>query len=232
MEDLAPGERIFSARFIGDRLYLVTFVQVDPLFVIDLSKPWSPRVLGELKIPGVSDYLHPYDEDHLIGVGRSTHDTVGRGGFKGIKVSLFDVSDVHDPRERATYEVGDSGSSTSVTYDHKAFLFDKKRKLLVLPATLRESRNTVWSGALVLRVTEKSIRERGRISHTDTREKYLNHAVAIQRSLYIDDVLYTISPSMIMANDLQNLKKLRWIKLPFEEEYYGRPVPLEGAVLR
>jgi len=69
LENLAEKERIYSTRFIGDRLYMVTFLRIDPLFVIDLSNPNKPEVLGELKIPGFSDYLHPYDENHIIGIG-------------------------------------------------------------------------------------------------------------------------------------------------------------------
>src|SRR3990170_1762491 len=70
LEKIAPDERIYSTRFIGDRLYMVTFKRMDPFFVIDLSNAEKPEVLGELKIPGFSDYLHPYDENHIIGFGK------------------------------------------------------------------------------------------------------------------------------------------------------------------
>ena len=72
IENIAPGERIYSARFMGERAYLVTFKDTDPLFVLDLRKSTEPRILGALKIPGYSDYLHPYDENHLIGFGKDT----------------------------------------------------------------------------------------------------------------------------------------------------------------
>src|SRR3990167_11542357 len=95
VENLAPGETIYSAHFIQGRVYLVTFEQVDPLFAIDLADPRNPRVLGELKVPGFSTYLHPYDETTLIGFGQQTK-TGPSGGVvtTGLKVSLFDVSDV------------------------------------------------------------------------------------------------------------------------------------------
>ncbi|MDI6884716.1 MAG: beta-propeller domain-containing protein, partial [Hadesarchaea archaeon] len=99
LEGLAPGESIYSARFIGSRAYLVTFKKVDPLFVIDLEDPKNPRALGELKIPGYSDYLHPYDETHLIGVGKDTVDMGSFAWYQGIKIALFDVSDPENPRE-------------------------------------------------------------------------------------------------------------------------------------
>ena len=99
LEGLANGENLQSVRFIGDRCYLVTFMRTDPLFVIDLSQPTNPTVLGELKIPGYSDYLHPYDETHLIGVGKEAVDS-NQGDFawyQGLKLSLFDVSNVNNP---------------------------------------------------------------------------------------------------------------------------------------
>ena len=120
LEDLAPGESIFSARFIENRLYLVTFIRIDPLFVIDLSVPSQPRVLGELKIPGVSQYLHPYDNTHIIGVGMDATDGQGRTMFTGVKISLFDVSDVAAPKEEDNYIIGKQGSSTPITYEHKS----------------------------------------------------------------------------------------------------------------
>lgn len=106
VEDLAPGEKIYSVRFMGNRAYMVTFVQTDPLFVIDLSDPTKPTVLGELKIPGYSKYLHPYDETHLIGIGEDTK--VVNYGYgdqvttDGMKISLFDVTDPNNPKEMYT----------------------------------------------------------------------------------------------------------------------------------
>lgn len=228
LEDLAKGERIYSTRFIGDRLYMVTFVQVDPLFVIDLSDPTNPQVLGELKIPGVSDYLHPYDANYLIGVGRSTTDNSRWVSFKGVKVSLFDVSDVHNPKEKASYEIGARGTSTSVIHDHRAFLFDKERELLVLPVTLVEEKramsrdiqhDTQWIGALVFTISPSGIKERGRITHFERESKEddytynYSHLFTIDRSLYMDNVLYTISPSAIKANNLRNLREIERINL-------------------
>lgn len=106
LENLAPGEKIYSARFIGDRCYLVTFKKVDPLFVIDLKNPVAPRVLDQLKITGYSDYLHPYDENHVKGVGKETV-AAEEGDFawyQGVKISLFDVSDVNNPKEIDKYK--------------------------------------------------------------------------------------------------------------------------------
>ena len=98
LDQIAPDESIFSARFIDDRLYLVTFQQIDPFFVIDLSTD-TPKILGELKIPGFSNYLHPYDDEHIIGIGRDTKE-IGDNRVQqlGIKIALFNVEDVNNPK--------------------------------------------------------------------------------------------------------------------------------------
>ena len=128
LERLAEGESIYSARFVGDRLYMVTFERIDPLFVIDLSRPERPEVLGELKIPGYSDYLHPYDKDHIIGIGKETAENQWGGvSIKGVKLALFDVSDVKNPKQLDMYEIGASGTDSEALRDHKAVLFDKDK---------------------------------------------------------------------------------------------------------
>lgn len=140
IENLAEGERIYSVRFMQGRAYMVTFKQTDPLFVIDLKDPAAPKVLGKLKIPGYSNYLHPYDQDTLIGLGRDTKENEWGGVTNlGIKLSLFDVSDVESPKEIDTYIIGDSSTSSIALNDHKAFLFSKDKNLLVIPVTKRES---------------------------------------------------------------------------------------------
>jgi uncharacterized secreted protein with C-terminal beta-propeller domain len=99
LEKIAKDERIYSTRFIGDKLYMVTFRNVDPFFVISLSNPAEPKVLGYLKIPGFSNYLHPYDETHVIGIGKETMDNeFGGVTTKGVKIALFDVTDVANPK--------------------------------------------------------------------------------------------------------------------------------------
>ena len=219
LEDLAPGEKIYSARFMGNRCYLVTFKKIDPLFVIDLTNPTSPQVLGELKITGYSDYLHPYDENHIIGIGKETTDQGTFAWYQGVKISLFDVTDVSDPKEIAKYEIGDRGTDSPILHDHKAFLFDKNRNLLVIP--VREAQvnpadypgeipdwahgEIVWDGAYVFHISlEQGLEVRGKITHTTS---------SIQRSLYIDDVLYTISDQKIKMNSLTDLTEIGEINL-------------------
>ena len=243
LEGIAQDERIYSTRFIGDRLYMVTFKRIDPLFVIDLSNPENPKVLGELKIPGFSDYLHPYDENHIIGIGKETSENEWGGvSIKGLKLALFDVSDVEKPKQIDQYIIGESGTDSEALREHKAFLFDKKKNLLVIPVREVERRGyyeqstrqympeRVWQGAYAFGLTpEEGFELKGKISHYNGNEEqqyYWGSPYAVTRSLYMDDVLYTISSRKIEANDLNDIdKEIKDIKLPYEENIY--PMPYE-----
>ena len=120
LRGIAPGEDIYAARFMGDTAYLVTFYQTDPLFVLDLSDPASPRVTGELKIPGFSNYLHPYAENLLIGIGTAGDEN---GATGQLKISLFDVGNMQEPKEISAVVFGDRAFSDSAAqYDHHAYL--------------------------------------------------------------------------------------------------------------
>jgi len=245
LEDLAPGETIYSARFMGERGYLVTFRQVDPLFVIDLSDPNNPRELGYLKVTGYSDYLHPYDENHLIGIGKETTEEGEFAWYQGVKISLFDVSDVSNPQEIDKLEIGDRGTDSPVLWDHKAFLFDKSKNLMVIPVleakvdeTKYSEADLVWAygepvyqGAYVFDISiETGLQLRGRITHIDDPSEleqdyyYYYFPFSVERSLYIDDVLYTISQAKIMMSSLENLDYINEVELPFStwnpSDYY------------
>ena len=237
LEDLAPGERIYSARFMGDRCYLVTFRKVDPLFVIDLKDPSNPMVLGKLKIPGYSDYLHPYDEKHIIGIGKETV-AAEEGDFswyQGVKISLFDISDVEKPKEIAKYIIGDRGTDSPVLRDHKALLFDAPRNLLVIPVLVAEIHREkypngfppytygdyVWQGAYVFTISpDEGLVLKGRITHLENAISfmksgyYFSSTYSVKRSLYIDNVLYTISDTKIKMNNLENLDQINEVVFP------------------
>ena len=120
-----PGEQLYASRFVGDRAYLVTFRQTDPLYVIDLADPEDPEILGELEIEGYSDYLLPIDDDHLLGIGRDAVAAPGggrgeRGAFVlGVKLSLFDVGDPGAPREVGSVVVGQRGTESGALFDHR-----------------------------------------------------------------------------------------------------------------
>lgn len=227
---IAEQEKIYTTRFVGDRLYMVTFRRIDPFFVIDLSSPEHPKVLGKLKIPGYSDYLHPYDKTHIIGIGKETA-TSDWGGVltQGLKLALFDVSDVAHPRQIDKVEIGDAGSDSAALSDHKAFLFDKEKNLLVIP--VREvtiistkpydysgNQQRVWYGAYVFGVTpESGFVLRGTVTHNSSGSSWYWYSTQyeVKRSLYIGDDLFTISPKKIIATDLANISTtLATIELP------------------
>ena len=239
LEGIAPDERIYSTRFIGDRLYMVTFKRVDPFFVIDLSDAEDPYILGELKIPGFSDYLHPYDEDHIIGIGKETAENEWGGiSTKGVRLALFDVSDVNNPKQVDKYEIGTSGTDSEALREHKAFLFDKEKNILVIPIrevkgeryrdpTYGYYRQKIWQGAYVLGLTpEDGFKLKGKVSHYEDDEDYRYYwgsPYAVRRSLYMDDVLYTVSGKKILMNDLDDLdEEINSVKLPYESDRYYR----------
>ncbi len=130
---LAGGERIYSARFIGDRGYVVTFKQIDPLFTLDLSNPAAPAVGGELKIPGFSTYIHPLGSDHLLTIGRDVLDNGDWQQVDGIQVQIFDVADITTPTLAHKATFGGGGTSSEALYDHKAFSFFADKGLLAIP---------------------------------------------------------------------------------------------------
>lgn len=175
LSSIAPGENFQSSRFIGNRLYLVTFQQIDPLFVIDIADPRSPKILGELKIPGYSTYLHPYDADRLIGIGYDTFvNSHGGTQNRGIKVDLYNVRDVKNPTREASLALGDMGSSSDALWNPKAFVWYAEKNLLLLPVTLMTSawdkENTYLSKSIFqwmvgLSITPSSIAEKFRITH-------------------------------------------------------------------
>lgn len=231
LEGLAPGEQIYSARFMGNRAYLVTFKKVDPLFVIDLTDPTNPRALGELKIPGYSDYLHPYDETHIIGIGKDAYDMGSFAWYQGVKIALFDVSDPENPMEISKYVIGDRGTDSYALYDHRAFLFSRSKNLLVIPVQLAEIDERdypegvppdaygeyVWQGAYVFDISlANGLVLKGGITHSEDGfqpEWYWYDSYFVKRSLYINNVLYTISDNLVKMNDLNDLNEINEVEL-------------------
>jgi len=146
VENIAPGEKMYSARFMGDTAYLVTFKRVDPFFVLDMSDAKKPVIKGQLKIPGYSTYLQPYDENHVLGFGNDVDaskvtddsDWLPWDATLGMKISMFDVTDINKPTELFKEVIGDRGTSSEVLYNHKALLFDLEKGLMAFPVTVYE----------------------------------------------------------------------------------------------
>ena len=225
LDQIAPDESIFSARFIDDRLYMVTFQQIDPFFVIDLSTD-TPEILGELKIPGFSNYLHPYDEQHIIGVGRDT-EVVGGNAVRqlGVKIALFNVADVSNPVVADDVIIGDRSTHSEALHNHKAFFFDKARGVLSIPITGdadnldgASSPRTIatehgrWGGFYVFDLDGKSGFDlKGTVTHSDGNSRHYKMDSA--RTFYIGDVLYTVSERYLKMNSFENLEKVNAVKL-------------------
>lgn len=236
IEDIAPGERIYSTRFMGDRGYMVTFKTVDPLFVLDLKDSKKPSILGALKIPGYSQYLHPYDENHIIGFGKDTveipnkingsTETFTTAYYLGMKVALFDVSDVFNPIEKFSIKIGDRGTDSELLWNHKALLFSKGKGLLAFPIAVYELKNSsyqvppphgtfAFQGAYVYNIDmDKGFELKGKITHM-TQEEYLKSGQygyseenMIKRILYIGENLYTVSNGKIKANRMYDLQEI------------------------
>lgn len=183
---LGRGEQLFSARLMGDIGFAVTFRQIDPFYVLDLSDPTNPRVTGELKIPGVSTYLHRVGEHHVLGVGQ---DATEDGRTTGLKLSLFDVSDVTNPQEVSVWSLPDSYSPAE--YDHRAFQMSGSTAIVPV-----EHWTEGWMGAIVFDVGS-AIAEVGRVDHVIARADPTSDC----RPLDADDLTAEMSELWWMAQD-------------------------------
>ena len=250
-EKLAEGEEMYSSRFLGDRAYLVTYKTTDPLFAIDLSNPENPEVLGELKIPGYSTYLHPYDENHLIGFGMQSEENVVRNSsgrvisttatITGMKMALFDVTDIDNPIQISNTVIGDSRTTSAVLTNHKALLFSKEKQLLAVPvnnytgdfkiessssnysaivdAYTKYNKKYVSEGYFVYNINlTDGLTFKGTITHEKTVGRYsYNNTSRLLRGLYIDDNLYTVSEDYVKVNRLDNLQEVSQVRIKEDE---------------
>lgn len=213
VRDLAPGERIYAVRYMGDRGYVVTFRQVDPLYSIDLSDPSDPVMTGELKIDGFSTYMHPLDEDHLLTIGM---DGDSSGQLTGVHLQIFDVSDMTDPKRIQHHVISTGGwsSHSEALYNHHAFTYQPRLGVLGVPMNIWDGADR-FSGLMLFDATIDGINEIGRISHDDlvSQEQCLHQGLApdcdpdddywywytnMQRSIFMsgeDDAEYVYSLS-------------------------------------
>ena len=246
-EYLSKGERMYSTRFLGNKAYMVTYKNTDPLYAIDLSIPTSPKVLGELKIPGYSTYLHPYDENHLIGIGMETKEKVYRDSFgkvkrttaiiTGMKMALFDVSDINNPIQISKTIIGDSRTTSAILTNHKALLFSKEKGLLAIPVNKYESdfeinvnnednisdmesiytkynKTYTAEGYFVYNINlTDGFKLKGIIEHEkNTSIGYSYGESKLLRGLWINDNLFTVSEDMIKVNKLDDLSLISELK--------------------
>jgi len=208
-EPLAPREQMRSMRFVGETGYVVTFENVDPLFTIDLSDPYKPKVMGELKIPGFSQYLHPLGNGLMLGIGRDTQETFTRDsngketviGFRdvGMKVSLFDVSDPFDPKEIDVLLLGEGWAE--VSYNPRALMCDAVRGLYGFTVERYDNRGAYWCDALILKVAN------GKLSIATSLKIGEAYSTYEGRLCFIADTLYIIHSSGVVIYDYNSFEK-------------------------
>ncbi len=226
IENLAKGEKIYSVRFIGNRAYMVTFVETDPLFVIDLSNPNNPIVLGELKIPGYSKYLHPYDENHIIGFGENTK-TNQYGGVvtDGMKMALFDVTNPNSPKELYSVDIGEKGTYSEILNNHKALLFSKEKNIIAFPISISEEEENYrtklkFQGAIVYGLDlDNGFKLKGKIAHMQITDGYrdYDYTKAVERIIYINDSLFTLSEGLIKSTDMNTMQESGSLEIKLED---------------
>ncbi len=220
LKNIAPGENIYAVRFVGQMGYVVTFQQVDPLFVISFKDIANPTIQSALKMNGYSDYLHPLPGGYLIGVGKDTvpASTGDYSYYLGLKLSLFRVFDNGSSEQISKFLIGDRGTDSPVLSDHLAFTFDSSRNITFIPLTLYVASGVpsnsspppygdpVWQGVYIIKVNSTGFTYLGRVSQYPGQSfSYSPNAnLQIDRSVVIGDYLYTISQGEVMVNSVSS----------------------------
>ncbi len=234
LDKLAPTEDIRSVRFDGDKGYVVTFKKTDPLFVIDLEDPTAPAVLGELKIPGFSTYMQKMDDHHILTIGYGGDEQGSFAWFEGVMLQIFDVADPTDPQLKFKHVIGTRGSSSEALNNHLAFTYYAPKDIVAIPITVCEESqgggsygmNMTFSGLMVFNVTTAagfSLRGQVPFPAADAQpdpygdpwaDPYAGNMCTnwwtqasseVKRSLIIDNFVYSISPTTLKVNDLDDL---------------------------
>ncbi|MCP4701038.1 MAG: hypothetical protein GY862_29920, partial [Gammaproteobacteria bacterium] len=229
IDNIAPTEDIRSARFIGDKGYIVTFKKTDPLFVFDLSEPRQPTIAGELKIPGFSTYMHRLDDNHLLTIGYDADDQGSFAWFQGIMLQIFDVSDMANPLLTHKEVIGTRGSTSEAATNHLAFNYFGAKGMLAIPMTVCEAEEgeqyggsygdlMTFSGLLVYGVNaETGFELVGGVPHIapESQDNYRGMCSSwwtqsnsyVKRSVFMSDkdkgdYVYSITEDTIKANNL------------------------------
>ena len=213
VRNIAPGETIYSARFLGDVGFMVTFERIDPLFTFDLSDPTSPQLLGELEVAGVSNYIHPVGEDHLLTIGQDAEDAGPFSWFQGVQVSVYDISDLADPTLTDMQVIGDRGTSSEALYDHKAYNYYGPKDILAFPIQIYEGGGGGSEiGELTFvgfQVYDVDLAEgyslRGQVDHDAFYEDGDCSFPWMRRTMVIDNALVTLSNAGMKIHDLDDL---------------------------
>ncbi len=223
IDGLAPGEDIRSARFDGNRGFIVTFKKTDPLFAFDLSDHYKPVKTGELKIPGFSTYMHRMDDSRLLTIGYDADEAGNFAWFQGIMLQVFDVSDMSNPTLLHKEVIGTRGSTSDAATDHLAFNFFRPKELLAIPMTVCQGGNggtygdiMTFSGLLVYKVTvDTGFEYLGGVSHKtpETEDSYrgacsnwwTDSNSVVKRSIFMDDYVFSVTEDQIRVNSVSEL---------------------------
>jgi len=248
VDGIAPGERIWSARFDGDRAYIVTFEQIDPLWVIDVADETNPTILGELKVPGVSTYIHPLSRDHLLTIGLAPANEDGTGlDWSGTQISLFDIVDPTDPQQADVLRLSPvardqanmwSWSSSEATYESKAFQYWAPKSILAVPLSTYRYTETYengwysWSYQHISKLmlvevneTDGNLSLYGEVNHSSFYDREEDNRYwgwgeqNIRRSIFMGDFVYAISPGGITATNLTTMEESARLSIPHSNTY-------------
>ncbi len=252
VDGIAYNESIWSARFVGDRAYIVTFENMDPLWTIDLSDPTEPRIMGELEVPGVSTYIHPLSDDTIltIGLGPADEETGLGLDWSHTRLSLFDVSNFSDPQLSEVLslspvedpENGWSWAYSEATWEHKAFQYWEPKGMLAIPMNTyrydyfydsagKYHYDYDWvSKLMIVNISEDGMEIHGEVDHSEFYESDENrwwNSYNIRRSIFMGDYIYAISHGGITVTHLDSLNQTdsHQFEYPAYEDYwYGEEV--------
>ena len=257
VDGIAYNETIWSARFVEDRAYIVTFENMDPLWTIDLSNPTSPTIMGELKVPGVSTYIHPLSDDAILSIGLGPADEeTGLGlDWSNTRLSLFNVSNFSDPQETQTLSIApvenpdDEGWSwawSEATWEHKAFQYWAPKGMLAVPMNTyrydyyyddegRYHYDYEWvSKLMIVNITEDSMQIHGEVNHSQfyaTEDNHYWNSYNIRRSIFMGDYIYAISHAGITVTHLDTLEEVDSVQLvSIESDEANEPKPVSEEV--
>ena len=244
VDGIAYNETIWSARFVEDRAYIVTFENMDPLWTIDLSNPTSPTIIGELKVPGVSTYIHPLSDNAIltIGLGPADEETGLGLDWGNTRLSLFNVSNFSDPQETQTLSLspvedptdGWTWAWSEATWEHKAFQYWAPKGMLAVPLNTyrydyyydedgRYHYEYDWvSKLMIVNVTEEGLELHGEVDHSqfyDTEEYHWWSSYNIRRSIFMGDYIYAISHAGVTVTHLDTLEEVDTLQLVQVEQY-------------
>ena len=252
VDGIAYNESIWSARFVGDRAYIVTFENMDPLWTIDLSDPTEPRIMGELEVPGVSTYIHPLSDDTIltIGLGPADEETGLGLDWSHTRLSLFDVSNFSDPQLSEVLslspvedpENGWSWAYSEATWEHKAFQYWEPKGMLAIPMNTyrydyfydsagKYHYDYDWvSKLMIVNISEDGMEIHGEVDHSEFYESDENrwwNSYNIRRSIFMGDYIYAISHGGITVTNLDSLNQTdsHQFEYPaYEDDWYVEEV--------